>query len=436
MSSSYKPFRLIDDIQSHTDIVLLSPSATSVELEWLSNGSFFEVCVFKNGSTVKKIKTKEKRITVEGLEQGVEYSVVVKSESEESNPRLFVTGDYLGKVVNYLHPQDLTYSFSGRYLASPSIVRFKNDLYVSMDVFHSADQKGAFNLTLLYRSTDDGKTWTYVTDIVPSFWGRLFVANNHLCILAADSEAGSLVVMKSENGYDWSAPTYLQYGCGTSVSCGIHKSTSAYTMIDGKLYFALEYGGYGIKRFDTFVACLDLNKDACEKSAWTFSKKARVEFEWSESGDKNIRFAIEGNAVEKDGKLFILSRYASKKALMWKFDTSNPSLPPEFHKVVDFEAGHCKFCIQEAEGGNYYAMGNTSCYPRHIIRLYHSKDLEHWESLQTLEDISSLSGEQDGIQYPDFFIENGMLYTVLRNALHEAHSFHDSNAIVFKKYNL
>jgi hypothetical protein len=436
MSGSFKPFRLWEDEKDAAYIVRISPDKTSVELEWLSDDTAFEVCVFEKETLVKSVKTNEKRITIEELQENVEYSVVVKCASGESKRRLFITADYLGKVVNYLHPDDLCYAFSGRYIATPSIIRFQGDLYVALDVFRGGDQRGAFNLTLLYRSKDDGKTWDYVTDIVPSFWPTLFVANGCLCVLSVDTEAGSLLVMKSQDGENWSDPNYLKHGSGPSTACGMHKSATPFAELDGKLYFGLEYGGHGAKRFDSLVGCLDLQKDPLDKSAWTFSDLARVEFEWSENSDRSIRFAIEANPVERDGEIFVLSRFAYKKALMWKYDKTQPQKPLQFYKVVDFEAGHCKFYIQKVKDGLYYAMGNTGCYPRHVIKLYRSKDLENWETVQTLEDISERSVEKDGVQYPSFFMENGKFYTVLRNALHGAHTFHDSNAIVFKTYDI
>ncbi|MBQ8884903.1 MAG: hypothetical protein IJY62_00795 [Clostridia bacterium] len=432
MGSSYYPYNVWGDEAKGIYVVRLAPFKNGVEAQWVGDGEQFEVVVSSDGKAVRTVVTTEKKVKIEGLEENTEYSLKVVCAQTASGERLFRTGDYLGKVVNYLHPQDLCYSFSGRYVATPSIVRFRNALYVSMDVFRGADQRGAFNLTLLYRSEDDGESWEYVADIVPCFWGTLFVAGDKLCILGVDSEAGSLVVMESKDGMNWSDPTYLLYGCGTCVGCGMHKTATPYCEKDGKIYFALEYGGHGVKRFDTLAATLDLSKDVCEKSAWTFSKRRMIEFEWG--GDKNIRFAIEGNMVERGGELFILSRFAYQRALMLKFDPKEIEKTPEFYKVIDFRAGHCKFFVQKAAEGLYYAMGNTGCYPRHVIELYCSKDLEHWETLGVLEDISALSVEEDGVQYPSFIIEDGQFKTVLRNALNGAHTFHDSNAIVFKKY--
>ena len=436
MAGSYKPFRLWEDEKDAVYIVRLAPLKTGVEMQLLSDDTQFEICIYQGDALVKSLKTTEKKITVDGLEENTEYSLIVKSENGESRKRLFVTADYLGRVVNYLHPQDEYYAFSGRYVASPHLTRYKGDLYVSMDVFRGGDQRGAFNLCLLYRSKDDGETWEYVTDIVPAFWPTFFEANGKLCVLAVDSEAGSLVVMASDDGENFSEPTYLKYGCGSSTACGMHKSAMPHLEKDGKLYFAMEYGGHGVKRFDTLMVSLDLSKDVLDKASWTISDMARVEYEWDVNTKREMRFAIEANPVERDGEIFVLSRFAYKKALMWKYDEKNSKQAPQYYKVVDFEAGHCKFYIQKSDDGWYYAMGNTGCYPRHVVRLYRSKDLENWETVQTLEDISERSVEKDGVQYPSFFMENGKFYTVLRNALHGAHTFHDSNAIVFKKYDI
>lgn len=436
MGSSYKPFRLWEDEKDAVYIVRLAPLKTGVEMQLLSDSKQFEVCIYQDDTLVKSVTATEKFVTVDGLAEDAEYSLIVKSENGESRKRLFRTGDYLGTVVNYLHPKDEYYAFSGRYIASPHIIRFKGDLYVSMDVFRGGDQRGAFNLTLLYRSKDNGKNWEYVTDIVPSFWGTLFVANGKLGIAAADTEAGSLVVMSSEDGENWSDPTYLLYGCGSTVGCGFHSTPTPYIEKDGKLYFGFEYGGHGVKRFDTFIACFDMSKDICDKSAWTISGKRRVEFEWDPNSDCSIRFAIESNIVERDGEIFSISRFAYRRALMLKYDDKNPEKAPEFYKVVDFLPGHCKFYIQKADNGIYYALGNNGCYPRHKIECCASKDLENWVHLKTFEDISDRSVEQDGVQYPSFIIENGKFVTVLRNALNGAHTFHDSNAIVFKTYDI
>lgn len=433
MGSSYFPYAKLGEKRRDISIVRLAPCMTGVEVEWLGQGQTFTVYVCQNGDLIKVIKTDEHLAKINGLISGQEYSLMVQSGENISETRLFCTGDYLGKVVNYLHPKDLRYAASGRYLASPSIARFGGDLYVSMDVFHAKDEEGNCDLTLLYRSKDDGKTWEFVTEIVPSFWGTLFVAGDKLCLLSADTERGNIVVLSSENGVDWSQPTCLFERGAFGEGGGAHKAPTACVEHGGRLFFAVEYGGYNIKKFDTLVLSLDLKKDVLDKDAWTVSAPAQVDFAWG--GDQDIRFAIEANMVQKGGELFVLSRFAYKKAILWKFDKNNLKAAPRFEKVIDFEPGHCKFFIQEF-GGEYYALGNPACYPRHVLKAYRSKDLKNWECVCDLEDISALSVDFDGVQYPSFLIENGKLLTVLRIALHGAHTFHDSNAIVFKTYDL
>ena len=289
-------------------------------------------------------------------------------------------------------------------------------------------------MTLLYRSRDNGSTWEYVTDLVPAFWGTLFVANDKLCLLACSTESGALLVSASPDGENWETPTVLIYGAGERSQGGPHRSACPPCLYNGRLYFGIEFGGHCIKRFDSLIASVDLSKDVLDYDAWIFSGKRRVEFEWG--GDHDVRFAIEGNIVERNGEIFDLLRFNAGKALMLKYDPANPEKAPEFYKVVDFPLGHCKFFIQKAEDGIYYAMGNDACYPRHRIELYKSTDLEHWEKIDRLVDVSTLSADLDGVQYPGFVLEGKKFYTVLRTGLNGAHSFHDTNAITFKIFTI
>ncbi len=434
MEVSYKPYvPFCSEEKSKVYIVRLAPNEKGVELQWLGNESEYLVRIYKKGKEVYSASTQNNAVSVNGLEKNTTYSVCVESPAYKSNERLFVTGDYRGKVVNYLHPEDLQYEFSGRFLASPYIVRFKGDLYVITDCFRGGSQKGAFNLSLLFRSKDDGKTWEYITDLVPCFWPTLFVANGKLCTLAVTTEFGSLVVACSDDGEKWSDYTELIYGSGFLFP-GPHKAPTPVLNKDGKLYFGIEYGAHSVKRFDSLIVSYDLSKNILDRNAWTISEKCKVEKEWG--GDPDILFAIEGNVVERNGEIFNLLRFTANKALMLKYDEKNPLKAPSFYKVVDFKLGHCKFFIQRADDGTYYAMGNTTCYPRHIVELYKSKDLENWEKVKTLEDISNLTKENDGVQYPTFFIEGKKLYTVLRTALNGADTFHNSNAITFKIYDI
>ena len=102
-----------------------------------------------------------------------DYEVYVeRNDGARSSVRLVRTGEVPGKVINYLHPDDREYSFSGNYLCSPSIVRLASGrLLASMDVFAGGAPQ---NLTLIYYSDDDGESWHYLVELFPCFWGKLF----------------------------------------------------------------------------------------------------------------------------------------------------------------------------------------------------------------------------------------------------------------------
>ena len=430
---SYKPYIPFCTENSGVYVSRLVPTETGVFVEWVGKVTT-TVKLYRNGKEVKSLLTATNNATFDGLEKDAEYSISIVDESGQTRSCPFRTGDYLGIVINYLHKEDLRYAYSGRYLATPSIVRFKGDLWVSTDVFRGSDQSGGFNLTLLYRSKDNGKTWEYVTDLVPCFWGTLFVANDKLCILACSTEIGSLLVSASLDGEHWETPTVLLYGAGERSQAGPHRSATPPSYYNGKLYFSVEFGGHCIKRFDSLVASVDLSKNVLDYGAWTFSEKRMVEFDWG--GDSSVRFAIEGNMVERKGELFNLLRFSAGKALMLKYDPKNPEEAPKFYKVVDFPLGHCKFFIQKAEDGTYYAMGNDACYPRHRVELYRSNDLEHWEKVDRFVDVSERSAELDGVQYPSFVLEEKTFYTVLRTGLNGSNTFHDTNAITFRVFTI
>ena len=171
--SPYRPFFFeVGDIY----ISRVAPGKDCIHFEWLGEKSKKYSVYFKKRDEEEFVLYKEVSepcCDIEGMESGTDYEFYVACGDLKSRVRIARTGEVPGVVINYLHPDDKAYSFSGNYLCSPSIVRHPSGcLLASMDLFgHSAPQ----NLALIFRSDDDGKTWHYVTELMPCFWAKLFI---------------------------------------------------------------------------------------------------------------------------------------------------------------------------------------------------------------------------------------------------------------------
>ncbi len=143
----------------------------------------FEFCAFRYASRAAPLPVKKK-----------------------SRVRLARTGDAVGVVVKYLHPDDTAYSFSGRYLCSPSPVRHPDGFLLgSMDLFAGEHPQ---NPTLIFRSDDDGESWHYVSELMPCFRGKMFIHRGELYMPACSTEYGDLLIGKSlDGGKTFCAPT-------------------------------------------------------------------------------------------------------------------------------------------------------------------------------------------------------------------------------------
>lgn len=151
---------------------------------------------------------KDCAFTLRGLEDHRDYAFQISRGDRASRLRLVRTGEAVGTVVNYLHPQDDCYSFSGSALCSPSLLRLPDGaLLASMDVFASAAPQ---NLTLIFRSEDDGRTWNYACELMPCFWGRLFFHRGAVYMLACSTEYGDLLIAAATTA---DAPSALPRRC-------------------------------------------------------------------------------------------------------------------------------------------------------------------------------------------------------------------------------
>ena len=407
-------------------ICRLIPAANQVEIE--INNPTGQDRVYVKERFSEKMQSKEMKdgiCIVEGLDIRKEYIVYVENRYGKSNTRLFTADDVIGTAVNYLHREDRQYDFSGDFLCSPSIIRLSGgDILISMDVYRGNAPQ---NLNLIFRSSDDGRTWHFLTELMPSFWGKLFCVSNVLYMLSVSGEYGDLQIGKStDGGRTWLQPIVLARGGGVSGE-GWHRAPCVILQADGKIYTSVEYGSWGKGVFGNVVIYAEADSDLLNPNNWNFTPYYRHSL-------NNAGAMIEGNLVKApNGEILNILRNKEHAAIALKLNTEKCML--EYYKTIDLPVAHSKFEILKHENGKYYALGNKPpC--RNVLSLYESENLEKWTLVRDIVDCSAMDRTKVGFQYPSFIFEGNEMLIASRTAFNGADSFHNSNYITFHKAKL
>ena len=443
---SYRPYRpLLYDV-GEPYICRIAPDSGSVHFEWLACGGEYSVFFRKRGEGEFALagKTCECGYTLAGLEDETDYEFFVRSEKGESRTRLARTGAVPGTVVNYLHPDDEAYAFSGRYLCSPSLLAHPDGyLLASMDVFHG---KMPQNLTLIFRSDDGGKSWRYLTELMPCFWGKLFLHGGEVYMLACSTEYGDLLIGKStDGGATFGAPTVLLRGAnGKNGSSGVHKNPQNMLCFGGRLYGTLEWGAWANKEYGhaAMVMSCDENADLLAPESWSFTEPVPFAHFAEDVADVRIpAMTIEGTpVVSPDGNLLNIMRFSKRGyTLCYSVNTQDAEAPLEYSHVMEFPANFSKFMIKyDSASGYYYSIVcrlYESCpdSARNYQTLMRSRDLEVWEDAAVLYDLRFMPASKVGMQYVDFSFDGDDIIYLCRTAWNGAASFHDSNYSTFHR---
>lgn len=449
-SWSYRPYKpLLYDV-GDIYISRLAPTETSVRVEWIGENEKLYEIFYRIRGTKEFIPAGAIRNTefdIEGLAPDTDYEIYVSSGAEKSRVRLVRCGKSIGTVVNYLHPDDDAYDFSGRYLCSPSLLRHPDGyLLSSMDVYSSG---GGQNLTMIFRSDDDGKNWRYVCDLFPCFWGKLFLHRGEVYMLGCSTEYGDLLIGKScDGGMSFGAPTVLFRGTGGKKSIcgcvGVHKNPQNMIRYNGRIYGTLEWGSWANKEYGhaAMVMSADENSNLLSPEAWSFSEPLKFAH-WREDLEDlpTNAMMIEGTLVAApDGRLKNIMRFGKfHKALLLDVDVekNDPSL--RFDKLLSFPGNFSKFMIKyDGVSGYYYSIATIAYdekYPnaRNLLSLIRSKNLDEWEFVRNLFDYRGESMEKTGFQYADFEITGDDVVFLCRTAINGAKSYHDSNYQTFHR---
>ena len=449
---SHRPYRPFFWEVGDPYLCRVAPSRDQIRLEWLAqDGAEYEIFyrVRGEGDFLLAGKTAEGFFDLKGLSEGTEYEFFVQSGTQKSRVRLARCGDSVGTVVNYLHPDDEAYAYSGRYLCSPSLVRHPDGyLLASMDLYQG---RAPQNLTLIFRSDDDGKTWYYVSELTPCFWGMLFLHKGEIYMMATSTEYGDLLIGKTvDGGKTFSAPTVLWKGSNgksreRATSPGVHKNPQNVVSYHGRIYTALEWGSwqadYG---FAPMVASCDENDDLLVAENWHFTQPRKLETfapQLEAAGVKTDAVVLEGTlAISPEGKLLNHMRCTQYgKSVVFEVNPTDPDAPLELARVIDFPACYAKFMIRyDEKSGYYYTIGDRlynrdTPNARNLLSLFLSSDLVHWETVCDLLDYRHEDCKDVGFQYVCFWIEGEDIVFLCRTALNGAAGYHDSNYSTFHR---
>ena len=436
---SYRPYRPILWEKRFPFICRLVPDETGVYLDWLGDGcqrvywrkrgeeEFFS-CPGENGSC-----------RISGLEPDTDYEIRVG----EGELRLARTGSYPGTVVNYVHPEDNVYAFSGHALCSPSMVRApQGHLLSSMDLFSS---RAPQNLSLIFRSDDDGATWRYVCDLFPCFWGRLFVQRGRLFIIAVSTEFGDLLIGESKDGGNtWGNPTVLLRGGCKREEDGAHRNPQPVVEHNGRLWFSLEWGH---SPYAGLHGSVPADADPMDAENWLFSEPVKMDPAWTGEPGITSTAILEGcMTVCPDGRLRNIYRYqligntpSYGLAVVMDVNEADPEAPETFCRMMSFPGNHSKFMIKPVPGEELYLsivsriLGPGCEGNRNLLSLVSSRDLEKWELVCDLLDHRNDDPKLVGFQYVDFFFEGDDLLWLCRTAINGARNFHDANCQTFHR---
>ena len=444
-SWSYRPYRpLLTDV-GDIYICRVAPHENDIHFEWLAEeNTTYSVYYRKRGEGefIHFADTEGDCCDITDLPTETEYEFYVSSGIKKSRVRLAKCIRPVGTVVNYLHPEDDVYSFSGHYLCSPSLVRHPDGyLLASMDVFAGEHPQ---NLSLIFRSDDDGETWHYVSELMPCFWGQLVIHKGELYMISCSTEYGDLQIGKStDGGKTFTPPVVLLRGSNAkNGNAGVHKNPQNIVYRDGRLYTSVEWGTWKNKDYchAAMVMSCDADADLMVSENWHFTEPKRFEaFTPELEGMPSATMTIEGTVVEApDGKLLNVMRFGRyNTALVYEINTEDPDAPLTFSHLMEFPANYSKFMIRFDEVSKYYYCVGTRVYDkekvkaRNLLSLLRSPDLEKWEVVTDILDSRDKSENEVGYQYPDFMIEGDDIKFLCRTAWGGAHNYHDANYSTF-----
>lgn len=440
------------------DIVRIIPGNDSVLIEWsikdiskINNKAHCKVVHKKRGNINNTCivcgRDLSGRVIIDDLNKGIDYEVYMLVEESvtgeiiaKSPTRLFRTGAVPGTIINYVHPEDMTYQFSGHYIGSPSIAKLSDGkLIAAHDIFAVGAGQ---NLSKIFRSEDGGVSWEYLTDLYPCFWGKLFVHKEALYMLAMSTEYGELLIGRSDDGGEtWTAPRSILPGKSYSEGWP-HKAPMPVIPHKGRLWTVIDCV-WENRGYVHGIASVPENEDILEPKNWVVSPFPP----YNPDGPGSV---LEGNVVvSPNDELVIIPRYIPQinfpdygYTALFSVDGSNPSAFPTFTRTVKFHGNSSKFTVHyDKKSNKYWSLVNrvtiNNLKQRNIVTLVCSDNLEKWDIVKDIINYQDNGWPEDytkvAFQYLDWIFDGDDILAVSRSAVNGADSYHNANYLTFHR---
>jgi hypothetical protein len=350
------------------------------------------------------------------------------------------------------------------YLGSPALVRAPDGaLVASHDYFgpgcprnHEREEA----LLSLYRSSDEGRSWTRITHVMNAYWSSLFVHRGALYLFGVSQQYGSIVIRRSDDsGFTWTHPAddrtgLLFRGGYYHENPNYHCAPMPVLCWNGRLYRAFEDCENAVwgRGFKSVVLSAPEAADLLDARHWTMTPPLAFDPGWLPASWPKLACPgwLEGNVVaDPQGGLWNILRFhsaplADKAAMVRILDHGRSLAFDPSSGFIDFPGGMTKFTIRrDPLSGCYLTLCNNNTDPgapaqRNVLSLAVSDDLRSWRVVaRLLEDDTGLpwdlSLKLTGFQYVDWQFDGEDLIYLVRTAYRGAHNFHDANRMVFHR---
>lgn len=325
---------------------------------------------------------------------------------------------------------------SGRYVGSPSIVILADGTYVtSHDYFGPKANHEKSPSSVVFSSTDRGKTWRKIADITPLFWGTLFVHQKMLYVIGTRHEYGDVLIRRSEDGgRTWTEPDGPSTGI---LRTGIyHCAPGSMVIHRGRIWRSFELAEGERPNWPALVSSAPIDSDLLNADNWQFGRPFR--HPWSHSQ------WIEGNlVVTPQGELVNILRtngQGDDRAAITYVSDDGLSLSHDRQRdIIDFPGGGSKFTIRfDAQTSRYWSIGSQQTEPeayRNNLVLTSSDNLRHWQVASPL--LYHPDSEKHAWQYVDWQFDGDDIVFASRTAYDDglggAYRSHDSNYLTFHR---